>query len=124
MIEYILILIINIITVEAVVEIITESYLFEKFRNFVKSHNNFIGYLFSCPHCFSVWVSIIIVWLIPDIYNMGIIWYIPHIFVIHRCSNILHSFINPKMKYKPQEIIIYNMEDKKWDEEIENTKDE
>lgn len=93
--------------VEAIIEIIVESSLFGRFRNFISGWV-FVGKLFTCPYCLSVWASAGVCWLLPNFLDINIvIWYVLHIFFVHRLSNILHSIINPKLQLKPKEEVIH-----------------
>lgn len=86
-----------IIAIEAIVEILTESILFEGFRSrlhdlpWEKPRWYFSG-LFSCGYCLSVWVSAAGAFVIQDsITNIFVVDIIIKIFVLHRLSNIWHE---------------------------------
>lgn len=87
------------IFVEAVVEILVASDLFIGMRAWLSKINpGFLGKLFSCGYCLSVWVSTIAI-LLPG--NPLGIWYdhwivqiadgILRILIMHRLSNLTHE---------------------------------
>lgn len=93
------------ILTEAIVEIIVGSELLFTFRNFfAKINPGFLGKLFTCGYCMSVWVaSIIIVFVNPycivseylrDYQFSYIIDIIIKILILHRISNIWHEALS------------------------------
>ncbi len=52
---------------------VTESKLFESFRNFVKRKNNFLGELVSCGYCLGHWIAFgIVIMYNFNIFNNGL----------------------------------------------------
>lgn len=107
--------ILAIIVVEAVVEIVVESELFFKFRNFIYKNSEFFGKLISCGYCFSVWVSMPFAFVLPgelfqiqfdNIYGY-LIDSLCKIFILHRLSNLFHSIINFMVNRYPIEFVVH-----------------
>jgi hypothetical protein len=96
-----LLVIITIISIEAITGILSKSELFRPMREFLFSSNNkilkFIHTILDCPYCTSVWVSLFctvmlylyIINLLPRILALFFIG-----ITIHRISNILHFIID------------------------------
>lgn len=93
-----------VVITEAVVEICVKSLLFDRIRqNIHKVYGvgGFLSKIFSCGHCFSVWVSAFILPLY-FVFIRGysiefpkslFLWFFFSI-LIHRLSNYLHMFID------------------------------
>ena len=104
MLRFILFIIISVVVVEATVEIVVKSLLFEGFRERIGKLpllGKFIEKLVSCGHCFSVWVSLSIVPVVfiflfghKIILPFSIVWWIILSLLVHRLSNYLHMFID------------------------------
>ena len=97
-----------IIFVEAVVEIEVDSALFSSFRSRVhdiKYFGHYLGGLFTCGYCLSVWVSAIVAalyiptrvgWIELKTDYFALYWIINFIlntFILHRLSGIWHELI-------------------------------
>lgn len=100
----------GIILCELITELVIKSEIFEPITNVFKTRMDknrflwFLGSLFSCGYCFSVWVGVFIaiilnITLIDNfIFGYGKLGYgldlILSGLIIHRCSNILHNVID------------------------------
>jgi len=102
--------IIMFVAIEAITEIIVEGDIFFNFRNFLARKNpGFLGKLFSCGYCVSVWVAVpfglaisirhtILLSLFPEICKevfevyFAIILCVGSVFFMHRISNVVHEF--------------------------------
>ena len=99
-----------VIAVEAVTEIIVSSDmpLILWFRNVCAKYNpRFLGKLFSCGYCMSVWIAAMIAWSLPgQLTGYVVLDVILKIFIIHRCSNIFHEGLSKWFKRLPFEIVL------------------
>jgi hypothetical protein len=107
-----------IVAVEAATEIVVSSKIFFGLRNALFRAplvGKFLGELFSCGYCFSVWVSASIAWALP-----GNILYGEHAFLfnvairtlaLHRVSNLLHGYIIQVTNRPPKVHMIRMVED-------------
>lgn len=109
MLIYVLRWLITIIAVEAVVEIFVQSEIFIKVRIFFSKLNpSFLGKLFTCGYCMSVWVSATIAWTLPGtLTEYQILDIIIKTFVLHRLSNVLHEALSRWFKRLPFELVFY-----------------
>lgn len=82
-----------IICVEAITEIIINADIFLGLRTFLsKISPSFLGKLFTCGYCMSVWVAGCIAWSLPGtITNYPIVDIIIKAFVLHRSANLVHE---------------------------------
>jgi len=91
-------LIVAIVATEAITEIVTSGAIFARLREKLlgkdKENPRFMGVLFSCGYCFSVWIAITFAYglrihsLLGWHYRLEpLVWGI----VIHRASNLWHS---------------------------------
>lgn len=97
-----------VIFVEAITEIIISSEILFRFRNFItKLNRNILGKLVSCGYCMSVWVSILIAWSLPGcITSIWLLDVIIKIFILHRCSNVIHELFSRWFKRLPWYVIV------------------
>jgi hypothetical protein len=102
------------IIVEAVTEIIVDGDIFFRLRNFLNKINpGFLGKLFTCGYCMSVWISASIAWVLPghiiEYYFLDLAF---KIFLLHRISNVLHGLINRIVWRVPVEIVVTHVHTK------------
>jgi hypothetical protein len=85
---------------EAITEIVVESQIMFRVRNFFsKLWPGFFGELLKCGYCFSVWPAIILAFFIPTvIFENSFLDYLVKWMFIHRMSNVYHSFISKLSK--------------------------
>ena len=86
-------LVISIVIIETICELVTESYFFESFREFVAKKSFFFGLLVSCGYCLSIWVAIPFVLVIKLNLTNTFFDYFRAWLLLHRLSNYLHHFI-------------------------------
>jgi hypothetical protein len=98
-----------VVAVEAVVEIVISSDLFLTFRAWVTKVNpGFLGKLFACGYCLSVWVAAVAAIFIPGqitgdpIPDMVLKW-----LVLHRVSNAHHELLSRYFKRLPL-VVVFN----------------
>ena len=104
-------LLLLILFVEAVTEILVESSIFQKPREFVYTRNGFLGELVTCGYCTSVWVSAAVAWLVVfPISPWFVINYIITVFVIDRLSNLLHELNNKWLNRRPFSMALHKTE--------------
>ena len=90
---YVYKLVVAVLLTEALVELFTESRMFESLRNKL-SFSDMTEYFFNCGYCQSVWVGL----LVAMFFNMDIgfcSYYIDVIIsglIVHRLSNLYHGF--------------------------------
>jgi len=77
---------IAIIAVEAIVEILAESALFDNARVWIGKKHTLLDELVTCPWCMSVWVGAIVFALA----YFGL-WLILAPFAVHRLANYVHD---------------------------------
>lgn len=84
-----------IIAVEAFVEILIESELFIGLRAYLSKKNpSFLGKLFSCGYCMSVWAAILIGWILPgEPTGIMVLDIIIKTLCLHRLSNFVHEIL-------------------------------
>ena len=101
-----------IIAVEAVTEILVASEIFAKLRELTYKISVFLGKLFSCGYCMSVWISTLFVCfcVTPELSYYPIVDKFITIFVIHRLSNIWHEFISRWLNRAPISLAIHKTE--------------
>ncbi len=98
---------ITIIAIEAVTEIVIAGDIFYNLRDIIHRNSNknrilkFLSDLLACGYCFSVWVSFLAAWALPEVHSNLIISIALKTFCLHRCSNIVHEFINRWLKRMP-----------------------
>lgn len=99
-----------IIAVEAIVEVIVSADITLRIRAFLSKINpGFLGKLFSCGYCMSVWVAATIAWAAPGILTESLILdIIIKTFVVHRLANILHEGISRWHKRLPFELVFHS----------------
>jgi len=84
------------IAVEATTEIVVKSYLFGPVREALSGKFQRLHKLVSCPHCFSLWASVL--WVLLVVFVGG--WELSYlalpliVIVVHRCSNYLHMVVD------------------------------
>jgi len=80
---------------EALTELIIKSEIVRPLRDLIKSKGSWLGELFSCGYCFSVWAALGIVFLtntrLPLTENYWLDLTLM-VFMVHRLSNYLHNF--------------------------------
>lgn len=100
MLSELLILLFLVIAVEAITEIIVSSTIFQPLRNTIlKCANefricNFLGKLIQCGYCTSVWISLMVAWIVPFNLINHYVDFIIFTFVLHRLSNFWHEFLS------------------------------
>jgi hypothetical protein len=112
------------IFVEAVVEILVSAKIFFSFRNYLQKHfPKFIGPLFNCGYCLSVWVSMVAIllpgnfisswhsWLPPWDSYLAILDAIIRVFILHRLSNLWHGFIGIMVNRTPWHFVITHIQE-------------
>lgn len=98
---FIIIVLFNLVLVEAMTNLLTKSELFLPVRKYLFESNNrvykFISKIVDCPYCTSVWVSLFCVCML----YLFLVNLLPTVFVlffagivIHRLSNVLHCIID------------------------------
>ena len=89
----------TVVAVEATVEIITSSALFEPFHMWLGHRTEksrlaaFVSGLTNCGYCMSVWVAASLAWALPEIAPYVIIDILIKTFAVHRLSNLWHEII-------------------------------
>ena len=103
------------IYVEAVTEILVDSEIFLKLRNWLAKKSDFINSLIGCGYCMSVWVSFSICWAVPGTIVGRMIPDNTYVFladcfikamVLHRLSNLIHEGMKRWMDRYPWVISI------------------
>lgn len=104
-----------IIFVEAIIEIIITSEILFPVRNWITKLNpSFLGKLFGCGYCMSVWVSFQVAWMLPgNIFGLlsssisfVIIDYVVRAIVLHRLSNVWHELLSRFFKRLPWHVVV------------------
>jgi hypothetical protein len=117
-----------VIAVEAFVEIVLDSDmpLIAVIRNFlIKINPGFLGKLLKCGYCFSVWVSIPVVFFLPGhLTNIFAIDIILKVLLLHRLSNIAHELMSRLFARLPFEIVINNVNNPGFSDPIVEVKDD
>lgn len=93
------------IGVEATTELIVASKIFFSLRTFISKRSKFIGELFSCGYCLSVWVAFAGAFFVPGQWTNPYVDHFLKLLVLHRASNILHSIISRVLKRLPFEFV-------------------
>ena len=96
-----------IIAVEAAVELLVDSKFFFKLRNWTAKYNpGFLGELFSCGYCLSVWVAASIAWFLPgEISTISVVDFLVRLLVLHRVSNVFHELLSRYFKRLPLMVV-------------------
>lgn len=98
-------LLVALILTEAISEILTNSLIFQPIRDRLlgrdKAHPRWLGKLFSCGYCMSVWVGIAMAFMfkITGVFpHLG--WFEPVLWglVLHRAANVGHAVIDGFIK--------------------------
>ena len=98
---------ITIIAIEALVELLISSEILISIRIYLtRLSPNFLGKLFTCGYCMSVWVAIILV-LISGNYIGDLII---KILALHRLSNVVHEAVTRWFKRLPWVVLTGNMQ--------------
>jgi hypothetical protein len=108
MVDFLLQWILAIIYVESLTEILIESELLFGFRNYLyKLSPGFLGKLFTCGYCMSIWIAISAAWALPGNISQ-VAWFdcVLRIFVLHRLSNILHELFSRWFKRLPWHVVL------------------
>jgi hypothetical protein len=83
---------------EAMVELVIKSQIFSPFRRLVSKLGPRTTELFKCGYCFSVWVAMGMVLLVPSMVLPITDWRVVNaaltVLVVHRLSNIMHNVID------------------------------
>jgi hypothetical protein len=101
--EFIFILLILPVVVEATTQLIGDSDIFGGIREWVKAKSKFFNDLFSCKYCLSVWISLFITMTYFGV--KFFVWQsLPYYFIvmlfIHRLSNFYHLIFDIVNEYK------------------------
>ncbi len=101
----------TIVAVEAMVEVIVNADITLKVRVFFSKINpGFLGKLFSCGYCMSVWVAALVAWSLPGVLTDYVILdVIIKIFVVHRLSNVFHECVSRWQKRLPFEFVFHSV---------------
>ena len=103
-----------VVAVEAVTEIVVSSDmpLILWFRDKCARYNPmFLGKMFSCGYCMSVWIAAMVAWALPGhLTNYFVVDVIIKVFVLHRCSNVLHEAFSRWFKRLPFEFVLTKVE--------------
>jgi hypothetical protein len=114
MIEACLSFLFLVIFVEAFTEILVESSILTKPREFLARCNGLLGELVHCGYCTSVWVSAAVAWIVPmfiwTIVPNFWISYIIALFVLHRLSNLLHELNSKWLNRRPINFAVHKTE--------------
>lgn len=98
MLTFILIILGIAFATEAVVELVIKSQIFSPFRRLVSKFGSRTEELFKCGYCFSVWVALGWIALVPAVIIPASSWHVVNVLltllVIHRLSNIIHNVID------------------------------
>ena len=83
---------------EAVVELVIKSQFFAPVRRLASKLGSWTEELFKCGYCFSVWVALGWIALVPAVIIPASSWYAVNVLltllVVHRTSNIMHNVID------------------------------
>lgn len=101
--------IVAIVAVEAVVEVLISSDIFNSFRAWITKLNpGFLGKLFTCGYCLSVWIAgfaslFISAQITGEPWTDGVLKWL----VIHRASNAHHELLSRYFKRLPL-VVVFN----------------
>ncbi len=83
---------------EAVVELVIKSQFFAPVRRLASKLGSWTEELFKCGYCFSVWVALGWIALVPAVIIPASSWHVVNVLltllVVHRTSNIMHNVID------------------------------
>ena len=79
--------------IEAICEVITESYFFEPVRNFIIEKSEVLGVLISCGYCMSFWIAMPFALFFPIGLFTPTIDVVFSWLIYQRASNIYHHII-------------------------------
>lgn len=98
------------VAIEGCVEIIVSSEFFIWLRAFFSKINpGFLGKLFTCGYCMSVWVAAAAAYFIPgSLINDPIVDLILRWLVLHRMSNLVHELLSRYFKRLPL-VLVFNL---------------
>ena len=101
---------ITVVAIEGLTEIVVKSKVSEPIRNvleFFRGKNKFLTYVTTplfCPHCFSVWASLLITSIFFVFAPQKIFTFFILVLFFHRLSNYLHMIVDRVDKfYKKKE---------------------
>lgn len=103
-----------VIFVEAFTEILVESSILAKPREFLARHSGLLGELVHCGYCTSVWVSAAVAWIVP-MFIWAVVpnfWisYVIALFVLHRLSNLFHELNSKWLNRRPIGLAVHKTE--------------
>jgi hypothetical protein len=83
---------------EAVVQLVIKSEIFSPIRRLASKLGPWTTELFKCGYCFSVWVALGWIALVPAVVIPASSWHVVNVLltllVVHRLSNIMHNLID------------------------------
>jgi hypothetical protein len=107
MIKYLLL----IIFIEALTEILVESSILSKPREYLAQKNGLLGELIHCGYCTSVWVAASIAWVAPLAFtSYFLLNYFITVFILHRLSNLLHEAYSKFLGRRPMTFAVHKTE--------------
>ena len=110
MIEFIFLMILLVVFVEAITEVFVSSSIFEGLRDFIGQRSSFLGELVHCGYCTSIWVSASVAWMLTM--DTGYPWldFVVVTFVLHRFSNLFHELTCKWMNRAPLSLTMHTTE--------------
>jgi hypothetical protein len=98
MLIYVLLILGLAFATEAVVQLVIKSEIFSPIRRLASKLGYWTDELFKCGYCFSVWVALGMITVVPAVILPVSDWHVVNVLltllVVHRLSNIMHNVID------------------------------